>query len=87
MATMEDIARRLGISKSTVCKALNDAADVSSATREAVYQVAREVGYIQISPSDAGKIALFLENMAYTSPNDYVWSIIAGFRQMAESSG
>ena len=87
VATMEDIAKRLGISKSTVSKALNNATDVSGATRDAVYQAAMEMGYIRAKQSTGKKIALFLVNMACENPNDFGWSIIAGFRQMAQAEG
>ena len=36
MATLEDIAKALGLSKGTVSKALSGAKDVGSATRQAV---------------------------------------------------
>ena len=40
MATMDDIARRLGISKSTVSKAFSGAGDISEAMRRAVLETA-----------------------------------------------
>ncbi|MEZ4664248.1 MAG: LacI family DNA-binding transcriptional regulator [Caldilineaceae bacterium] len=43
--TIEDIARQLGTSVSTVSKALNDYSDVSSATKERILDAARELGY------------------------------------------
>lgn len=87
MATMEDIARYLGISKSTVSKALSDATDVSPVTRETVRKAALDLGYIRPQKGFVKKVALMIENMAYDSPNDFGWSIIEGFRQMAEVEG
>lgn len=43
--SIKDIAKRLGISVSTVSKALNNYTDVAQATRERVQQVAIEMGY------------------------------------------
>ena len=44
MATLDDIARELGISKSTVSKALSGAKDVSKAMRQTVLEKAVEMG-------------------------------------------
>ena len=44
MATLDDIARELGVSKSTVSKALNGAKDVSKAMRHTVLEKAVELG-------------------------------------------
>jgi len=43
--SIQDISKQLGISVSTVSKALNSYADVSQATRERVQQAANEMGY------------------------------------------
>ena len=40
MATMDDIARQLGVSKGTVSKALSGAADVSETMRKSVVEMA-----------------------------------------------
>ena len=45
MATMEEIAKALGVSKGTVSKALSGAKDVGEATRQAVMEKALEMGY------------------------------------------
>ena len=45
LATLDDIARELGISKSTVSKALSGARDVSKAMRQTVLEKAVEMGY------------------------------------------
>ena len=46
MVTLEDLARRLGVSTATVSRALNDQPGVSQATRQRVLQLARELNYI-----------------------------------------
>ena len=45
MVTLNDIAARLGISKSTVSKGLNNASDVSEELRRKILETAAEMGY------------------------------------------
>ena len=45
MATMKEIANRLGISVSTVSKGLNGASDISDELRQLVLDTAVEMGY------------------------------------------
>lgn len=88
MATMDDIAKRLGLSKATVSKALSGAADVSETTRKSVVETAVELGYSRIARAESGrKICIFVQNMAYAQPDDFGWDIITGFRKLAEPSG
>lgn len=88
MATLDDIARELGVSKSTVSKALNGAKDVSKAMRHAVLEKAVEMGYSRITRStEQPKLAVFIINMEYTKPEDFGYDLVMGFRQAAEPSG
>ena len=88
MATLEDIARQLGVSKSTVSKALSGAKDVSSAMRQTVLEKAVELGYSRVVRSaDAPKIALFITNIAYQQPDDFGYDLVNGFRKAAEPAG
>ncbi len=88
MATLEDIARSLGVSKSTVSKALNGAPDVSEAMRTAALEKAVELGYAPPVRRGTGKrIALFITNMACDTPDDFGYDIMIGFRKMAEPAG
>ena len=88
MATLDDIARELGISKGTVSKALNGADDISESTRRTVLEKAVELGYTRIAKVSSGiPICLFVENMAYQKPEDFGYEIIMGFRQIAEPLG
>ena len=50
--TIKDLSNKLGVSRSTVSKALNNRGDVSSQTKERVTQAARELGY---QPSAAAR--------------------------------
>ncbi len=87
MATMEDIAKKLGVTKGTVSKALSGATDVSETLRKSVLETAVEVGYSRNRLPNGKKLCLFIENMAYASPSDFGYDIIIGFRQMAEPAG
>lgn len=90
--TIEDISRQLGISVSTVSKALNGYPDVSRETKEKVFERARDLDY---QPNIAARnlrrkctnnIGLVL---AYpvTAHNEYVAEVIIGATQAAEKHG
>lgn len=88
MATMDDIAKRLGITKGTVSKALSGASDVSEAMRKAVLEAAVEMGYSRIvRTKEVPRICIFIENMEYRQPEDFGWDLVIGFRKMAEPAG
>ena len=88
MVTLEDIARTLGVSKSTVSKALNGANDVSKAMRQTILEKAVEMGYSRAARSaDMPRLAVFVINMDYTKPEDFGYDLVMGFRQAAEPSG
>lgn len=88
MATLDDIARELGISKSTVSKALSGAKDVSKAMRQTVLEKAVEMGYSRLARSaDLPRLAVFVINMEYAKPEDFGYDLVMGFRQAAEPSG
>ena len=60
MVRIEDIAERLNVSKGTVSKALNGAADVSETLRKLIVETAVEMGYTRIKrQSDAPRIGMF----------------------------
>ena len=88
MATIADIAAKLGVSKSTVSKALNNATDVSADMRKRILETAVELGYINRRNSGTvRKICILIENMDYETPNQFGYDIVQGFRQMAEPEG
>ena len=88
MATLDDIAQELGISKGTVSKALNGAKDVSKKMQQAVLEKAVELGYSRLNrSSDLPRIAVFVINMEYLKPDDFGYDIIVGFRKAAEPAG
>lgn len=85
MATMDDIARQLGVSKGTVSKALSGATDVSETTRKSVVEMAVELGYSRVNRADVPRrVCVLVQNMGYEKPEDFGWDIITGFRKLAE---
>ncbi|MCY4145923.1 MAG: LacI family DNA-binding transcriptional regulator [Chloroflexi bacterium] len=89
--TIEDLASKLGVSPSTVSKALNDRADVSLRTKERVRKTVRELGY---HPSAAArslrrqrtdKIGLVV-NYPIHMVRDFLAELIPGIAARAEQS-
>ncbi len=88
MIRIEDIAKKLDISKGTVSKALNGAPDVSETLRKTVLETAVELGYTRsMHKKGAKQLCIFVKNMTYTNPSDFGYDIIIGFRKMAEPAG
>ncbi len=88
MATINDIATKLGISKSTVSKGLNNATDVSDEMRKRILETAVELGYTNKRlQKKIKKLCILIENMDYTTPNHFGYDLILGFKQMAEPEG
>src|SRR5699024_5640771 len=87
MATMEQIAKQLGVSKGTVSKALNGAPDISETLRKTIVETAVALGYTRARRGAVRTLAVFIENMDYARAEDFGSDIITGFRQMAEPAG
>ncbi len=88
MATLNDIAAKLGISKSTVSKALNNATDVSDEMRKRILETAGELGYTNKRfQRKEKKLCILIENMECNTPNQFGHDIVLGFKQMAEPEG
>lgn len=88
MATMDDIAKALGVAKSTVSKAINGAGDVSESMRRAVLETAVELGYTRLRRSeDTPRLAVFVADMRYERPEHFGYDVIVGFRKLAEPEG
>lgn len=89
MATIQDIANRLGVSKGTVSKALNGAPDISETLQKSILETAVEMGYKKIrrQKTSLGKLCIITGNLEYKEPHQFGYDIILGFRQMAEPAG
>ncbi len=85
MATIKDIANKLGISISTVSKGLNGASDVSNELRQVILDTAVEMGYTtkRMKKEEHKKLCIFVENMDYVSSNHFGYDIVLGFKQAA----
>ncbi len=85
MATIRDIANRLGISVSTVSKGLNGASDISEELRQMVLDTAVEMGYSTKRSRKEGnrKLCLLIENMDYEKLDQFGYDIVLGFKQNA----
>ena len=91
MTTIQDIADKLGISKSTVSKALNDAPDISETLRKQVLETAVALDYTKLRRYKKTKKRLCIliekENIEYEEPHHFAYDIVMGFRQLAEPAG
>ena len=85
MATIKDIASRLGISISTVSKGLNGASDISDELRQLVLDTAVEMGYStkRSRKESYRKLCLFVTNMDYKTEDTFGYEIVLGFKQNA----
>lgn len=85
MATIKDIANKLGIAVSTVSKGLNGASDISNDTRQLVLDTAVEMGYSskKMKTSGTRKVCILIENMDYENIEQFGYEIIVGFKLSA----
>ena len=85
MATIKDIAKRLGISISTVSKGLNNANDISDELKQLVLDTAVEMGYStkRSRKEEFRKLCLFITNMEYQTEDTFGYDIVLGFKQDA----
>lgn len=85
MATMRDIAQRLGVSVGTVSKGLNGGTDISEELRRSILDTAVELGYTnrRSQKEEHRKLAVFIENMDYQNVEDFGYEIVLGFKTAA----
>jgi LacI family transcriptional regulator, repressor for deo operon, udp, cdd, tsx, nupC, and nupG len=85
MATIKDIANKLGIAVSTVSKGLNNASDISDETRQLVLEAAVEMGYASKKVRTQGKrkVCILIENMDYENIDQFGYEIVLGFKLSA----
>ncbi len=82
MATIKDIADRLGIAVSTVSKGLNGAHDVSAEMKQLVLDTAVEMGYSpkRMRSVEDKKVCIMVENMDYENIEQFGYEIVVGFK-------
>ncbi|MDX1417544.1 MAG: LacI family DNA-binding transcriptional regulator [Candidatus Promineifilaceae bacterium] len=90
--TIKDISKRLGISVSTVSKALNDYPDVSEDTRKRILDMARELDYHpNLSAQNLRRRRTSKIGLLITYPvsfiGEYLSQIVNGAAQVAEIEG
>ncbi len=85
MATIRDIAEKLGVSMSTVSKGLNGVADISEELRQLVLDTAVEMNYTtkRMRKESNKKLCIFVEHAQHDMPNSFAYDIILGFKQAA----
>ncbi len=91
MTTIQDIADKLGISKGTVSKALNNAPDISETLQKQILETAVELGYTKLRryKKTTKRLCILVQkdNIEYQEPHHFAYDIVMGFRQMAEPAG
>ncbi|NOY08419.1 MAG: LacI family transcriptional regulator [Spirochaetes bacterium] len=87
MVKLIDIAKKLGLSLTTVSRALNDYEEVSSKTKELVRQTAKEMGYVpnkfaqNLALKKSHLISLLYDDYQETiSYQSFTFEVIAGVR-------
>ena len=83
--TIKEIANNLGLSASTVSKALNNASDVSAETRDRVNGYAKAVGFSLRRNSDSKRICVLFENMDSSATAQVSYPVLTGFQQAANA--
>lgn len=94
MITIYDVAKRAGVSSTTVSKALNNYPDVSEKTRKAILDAAEEMGYMpnshaqSLSTKKTWSIGvMFTEDNEVGMMHPFFNAVIESFRKHAEQEG
>ena len=87
--TLQDIALRAGVSRSTVSRALNGTGRMSEDTRHAIQQLAKEMGYIpNFLAQSLHEDKTQMIGVVITSVGDpYNWDLVEGIEQVADRAG
>lgn len=94
MITIYDVAKKAGVSSTTVSKALNNYPDVSEKTKNAILTVAAEMGYLpnshaqSLSTKKTWSIGvMFTEDNEVGMKHPFFNAVIESFRKHAENEG
>ncbi len=92
--TIKDIGRELGISPSTVSRALNNYADINKETRDKVMQVAKKLNYTpnviarSLVTNSTNRIGVLVEDFDIEGVyNAFYYEILTGFKRSAMENG
>lgn len=92
--TLQDLADRLGVARSTVSRALRDDPQISPATRRHVRRLARDLGYHPNAAARAltrrhsGVVGVVLPRSAgFVFANPYFTTLLEGIASVAEDAG
>jgi LacI family transcriptional regulator len=91
--TIADVARRGGVSKGTVSRALNGYADVSATTRDRIVAVARELGYEPDAPARSLRtrrallVAAYLGRCGDDASHPFFRPVLAGLSARLRAAG
>ena len=89
--TISDVAARLGLTKGTVSRALNDYPDIAPTTRQRVRRVARTLGYQPLSQAQAIKtgrarsLGLVIQLSEHDAHRPFLAGFLAGISFVASS--
>jgi LacI family transcriptional regulator len=91
---LRELARNLGLSESTVSKALNDRPDVSGEVKARVLEAARELGYVadrtarRLALGRSGMLGVFLVNRFGRQAGEYFgFNFLGGIMKEAQERG
>lgn len=88
MVKIQDIARQMGLSASTVYKAFNGGADINENTRAEILKVAARMGYTGKPKNFPHKrVCVFLEHMEFPHVTYYLYEIVLAFKRAAAQHG
>ncbi|WP_039763656.1 LacI family DNA-binding transcriptional regulator [Caldicellulosiruptor sp. F32] len=92
--TIKDIAKALGISPSTVSRALNNYSDISPETRDKVIEMAKKLNYVPnifakgLVTSKTKRVGLFIEDLEREGIYGvFYYEILTSFRKAAMDNG
>ena len=87
--TMRDLARELGVSISTVSKALNGSTDISTEKRKEIIDYARKVNYVpnEVARSFRIKKTMLIGIIVTDNSNPFYAQVIKGIEEIASQAG
>ena len=91
--TISDVSDALGLTKSTVSRALNDYPDIAEGTRLRVRRMAEKMGYNPLSFAQAIRtglprsVGLVIQMADHAAPRPFLAEFLAGVSQGASAQG